>query len=89
MKAKAKIYRGIEFISISELPTNQQLLLQHNQEPQRIKILFEGKILKNCIQYSEYDNWYSSVYKKSVATTVATKPVKEKAFQLNVSLHNS
>jgi hypothetical protein len=83
MKAKAKVYKGIEFITVNELPTSQQLLLEHNSETERIKILFEGKVLKNCIQYSEYDKWYSSVYKKSVATAVETNPVKEEAFQLS------
>ena len=83
MKAKAKVYRGIEFITVSELPTPQQLLLEHNLETERIKILFDGKILKNCIQYSEYDKWYSSVYKKSVATVVESNPVKEEEFQLS------
>lgn len=81
MKATARVYKGIEFINESDLPTNQQLLLQHNEEVERIKILLDGKIVKNCIQFREYERWYSSVYKKSVA-----KPGKEEALQLKVSL---
>jgi hypothetical protein len=90
MKVQAKVYRGIEFITIGDLPTGQQLLLQHNREPERIKILVDGKVLKNCIQYSEYDRWYTSVYKRSVASvSIDPKAVPEEALQLNVSLHNS
>ena len=81
MKAIARVYKGIEFITVSDLPTNQQLLLQQNAEVERIKILQDGKILNNCIQFRDYDKWYSSVYKRSVAT-----PVKEEAFKLKVSL---
>jgi len=86
MKAAAKIYRGIEFVSVSDLATNQQLLLQHSQEPERIKIMVDGKILGDCIQYREYDKWYSSVYKRSIAAA-DVNPVKEEEFQVNISLH--
>ena len=84
MKAKAKNYKGIEFINVSELPTSQKLLLQHSQEPERIKILMDGKIQGNCIQYSKYEKWFTSVYKRSVATA-DTKPVKEKDLQVSFS----
>jgi len=88
MKAEAKVYKGIEFIKVSELPTNQQMLLQHNAEVERIKILLDGKIINNCVQYREYEKWYTSVYKRSVPA-VDPKPVQEKAFKLNVSLHKA
>lgn len=67
MKAKAKFYRGIEFIQVSDLPAEQQVLLQHTSKPERIKILIEGKIVGNCIQYKEYCEWFSAGYKTSVA----------------------
>ena len=88
MKVKAKVYKGIEFINVGELPTNQQLLLQHNREPERIKILVDGKVVENCVQYNDYVKWYSSVYKSSVATA-DVKPVKQETFQSNVSLHKA
>jgi hypothetical protein len=78
MKAKPKVYKGIEFINISDLPTNQQLLLQHNSKPERIKILMDGKIQKNCIQYNQYSKWYTSVYEQSI-----TSPIEQKSLQLN------
>ena len=83
MKAKAIAYRGIEFINISDLPANQQLLLLHAQEPERIKILMDGKILENCIQYREYGVWYATVYTQSVAVPV--RAIQEEAFQISVA----
>ena len=69
MKADATFYRGIEFVSVNSLPADQQLLLKHTQEPRRIKILADGKILSNCIEYEKYTKWYSNVYQQSVPKT--------------------
>ncbi len=85
MKAKARFYRGIEFISVSDLPVDQQLLLQHMQDPERIKILMDGKILSNCIQYKEYSGWFASVYERSVSTTKANT-VTEEVFSVKIAL---
>jgi hypothetical protein len=82
MKAIAKVYKGIEFININELPANQKLLIQHNAELQRIKILLDGKIVNDCIQFREYEQWYALVFK----TSVPKSPVKEENVQVNVSL---
>jgi len=85
MKAKAQIYRGIEFINVSDLPANQQLLLRRMQEPERIKILMDGKMLDNCIQYKDYGVWYTSVYIQSVIVPV--KSIQEEVFQASVALN--
>ena len=85
MKAKAIVYRGIEFIKLADLPVNQQTLLQHARSPERIKILMDGKILENCIQYGEYTHWFNSVYKNSVAP-IETKPAQNAAFQIKIAL---
>ena len=68
MKESKRVYRGIEFICIDELPADQQLLLQHAETPERIKILIDTTVLSNCIEYTHYSEWFSSVYKQSVAT---------------------
>jgi hypothetical protein len=85
MKVQAKFYKGIEFISVSELPADQQLLLQHTQHPERIKILSEGKILSNCIQYNVYSDWYATVFKRSVAVS-KNKSIQEEVFPVKVVL---
>lgn len=77
MKAKARYYKGIEFVVLAELPANQRILLESTpSEPERIKILIDGKITEDCIQYKHYTEWYSLVYATSVApVTVESMPV--------------
>ena len=66
MKVQSAHYKGIEFVSFQELPADQQLLLQHNTELERIQILIDGKVCRNCIQYKDYSDWYASVFLKSI-----------------------
>lgn len=66
MKVQATTYKGIEFVSLQDLPADQQLLLQHNNEVDRIKILIDGKVSNHCIQYKDYSAWYANVFTKSV-----------------------
>lgn len=86
MKLKAKFYRGIEFVQVSDLPADQQLLLKHANEPERIKILIEGKIVPNCIQYKTYCAWVSSVYETSVAPVVKEETVQREYVSVEIAL---
>lgn len=85
MKAKARFYRGIEFIQVSDLSTRQQLLLEHSREPERIKILIDGKIEANCIQYKKYCEWFSAVYSTSVATA-KVENVEQETLPVEIAL---
>jgi len=77
MKVKPRLYRGIEFVCVGELPADQQTLLQSSYSyPERINILLEGKITRNCIQYTVYSDWYARVFKTSVAPELF--PAREK-----------
>ena len=69
MKAQPRIFKGIEFVVLSDLPENQQVLLRFNSSMEWIKILIDGKILDNCIQYKEYSIWHATVYTNSVRAT--------------------
>lgn len=54
-----RLYKGIEYVQLSELPTDQRDLIA--QSPNRdliIKILVDGKILDDCIQFKDYEAWY-------------------------------
>jgi len=85
MLAKAKFFRGIEFINVSELPGDQQLLLQHSRDPERIKILLDGKILSNCIQYREYCQWFSTVFERSILP-VKVESLQKEAFSVKIAM---
>jgi hypothetical protein len=84
MKAKAKNFKGIEYVIATELPEDQQLLLEHRGNLEHIKILIDGKVISNCLSYSVYSNWYHSVFFAQRAA--APKPVQEKAFSRPVQL---
>lgn len=77
MKVQATRYKGIEFVSFQELPVDQQLLLQHNSGLERIIVLIDGKVCRDCIQYHDYSAWYTSVFLKSIRLqTHYTEPVE-------------
>ena len=81
MKAKARYYKGIEFVVLAELPANQRILLESTpSEPERIKILIDGKITEDCIQYKHYNDWYTTIYASSVA------PVTPEPIPVNVGV---
>ena len=88
MLAKAKIFRGIEFISVRELPDDQQLLLKHSRDPERIKILVDEQILSNCIQYREYCQWYLSIFKQSIVPE-QTEVIHEELFPVKVVVNKA
>jgi hypothetical protein len=59
MKADSKIFKGIEYVQVSELPQAQRELLMQTINPDLfIKLLIDGKIIGNCLQYKDYSKWY-------------------------------
>ena len=84
MKVNATFYKGIEFINVSELPADQQLMLKYAQHPERIKILMSKALLSNCIQYKAYSNWYREIFERSVSSVTINQQVE--VFPLRISL---
>jgi len=57
--AEREIYKGIEFIRISKLPQDQRdRILASFPKEKIIKILHDEVILKDCIQYLDYQEWF-------------------------------
>jgi hypothetical protein len=74
MKVDAKIFKGIEYVVISDLPQiQQQRLLDTINHDLFIKIMIEGKIITRCLQYKDYLKWYEQL---RVATPVLMPEVK-------------
>jgi hypothetical protein len=66
MKVKSTIYKGIEFVEIYSLPNEQkQNLLQTIDPDLFIKILVDGKLMSQCIQYKDYEEWYDNAFVSS------------------------
>jgi hypothetical protein len=64
MKVNSTIYKGIEYIQVRELPPDQQeLLLQSINHELFIKIMVEGQLVGNCLQFKDYEVWFDRVFK--------------------------
>jgi hypothetical protein len=63
MKVKSTIYKGIEFVEIYSLPNEQKQYLLQTIDPELfIKILVDGKLMSQCIQYKDYEEWYDNAF---------------------------
>jgi hypothetical protein len=82
MKVEVKIFKGIEYVQVSELPQGQRELLTQTINPDLfIKLLIEGKIISGCLQYKDYSSWYQNHYlpvisaaREQVVADVEIKP---------------
>jgi hypothetical protein len=73
MMIDSKIYRGIEYIQLDELPSTQREKISETLNSDLlIKIMIDGKVINDCLQYKDYSYWYNSVYKQQVAA----EPIK-------------
>ena len=64
MKVSSSIYKGIQYVQVSTLPSEQRdrLLVTIDTEL-FIKILVDGKLLGNCLQFKDYESWFENVYR--------------------------
>jgi hypothetical protein len=85
MKVKSKIFKGIEYIQIAELPQEQQEILAKTLNKNIIiKILMNGKVVRDCIQFKDYQTWYENIFKskpladdlKEKSKSISRKEVK-------------
>jgi len=58
-----KLYKGIEYVQLDELPEEQQILIKESLNGALfVKILVNGKLHQDCILYKDYSYWFESVY---------------------------
>jgi hypothetical protein len=76
MKVSSTLYKGIEYVHVSSLPAEQQeLLFQTINRDLLIKILVDGKLVGNCLQFKDYEVWFDNIYKPQ---TKSLSPKKSK-----------
>lgn len=86
MKLEPKVFKGINYVRISELPEKQKTIYSGDQEKMElIKINTGNQVYQDCILYNVYDNWYSSVYLKSEIESASAN----NEFQLVIERKNS
>lgn len=78
MKIDRRIYKGIEYVQFNDLPASQkEKLLESVGREFFIKILIDGQVVAQCIQYSDYSMWYHKTYAPGKGA-----PVKESSLPL-------
>ena len=71
MKVNSKIYRGIEYVQLNELPKDQKEKISESlNEDTLIKILIDERVVSNCIQYKDYELWFDNVYRGFIQVPV-------------------
>jgi len=77
VKAAAEDFKGITYVRISSLPEKQRAEIASSFNSNLIiKILREGEVLHDCLQYDDYLTWYENIYR--------TKPVLESRARVEV-----
>jgi len=57
---KSTIYKGIEFVTVSSLSKEEQELFKKTfKRSLLIKILIDGQIVHDCVQYKDYVLWHA------------------------------
>lgn len=81
-----EIYKGIEFVRISNLPQEQSEKIKTSFPKEKIiKILKDEVILRDCISYQDYQDWFKQSYLVT-KTLTSSKLDNVRSNSLNLSL---
>ncbi len=65
MKVQPTVFKGIAFVRIAELPKAQQEFIMNSPlRDSLIKIMLNKTLMVDCLQYSIYERWFESEYRK-------------------------
>jgi hypothetical protein len=88
MKVDTKIFKGIEYVQVSELPQSQRdELSQSIGRELYIKLLIDGKIVSGCLQYKDYSRWYTEIYQPKFIPAREQVSVPEMEIKANLALN--
>jgi hypothetical protein len=85
MKINSKNFKGIEYIQLNQLPEEQRIkILETLNRNFLIKIMIDGQVLSNCLQYKDYEFWYENIFKtRSSSFNIESR--QEEAAAVNVA----
>jgi len=88
MKVDSKIFKGIEYVEVSELPQAQREVLTQTINPDFfIKLLVEGKIISGCLQYKDYIKWYQEHFHAQLNAPRDQPALQELEIKQNLALN--
>lgn len=83
MKVERKIFKGIEYVTVADLPQAQrEVLLQTLSKDHFIKILIDGVIVAQCLQFKDYSFWFDNVFK---AKSQSVKEIMSESVAISTS----
>lgn len=87
-KFPSRVYRGIEFIKLSDLPEQQAIGLRSwaNERALLIKILIDKEIHSNCVQYHHYSEWHERHFKSQTSGPVSSEQQHGNSIKVNLAL---
>lgn len=86
MKISSSVYKGIQYVQVSSLPAEQrERLLGTINSELFIKILVDGKILGNCLQFKDYEKWFENVYRGTASAEDRSSVVSAEAKLVQVA----
>jgi hypothetical protein len=87
---EAEVYKGIEFIRISELSLDQQKAIKSWASADTIiKILHESVLLTDCVLYNNYSFWLNNVYTEvNLPVEVSRNTSSQKIKPIGLALDN-
>lgn len=84
MRVKREIYKGIEYVSLSNLPIDQKEKIATTFDRDKIiKILKDGVLLSDCIQYADYLAWFEEHFQ---AITIRPSHVPQATSEFKLSI---
>ncbi|MCI0750842.1 MAG: hypothetical protein L0Y35_03310 [Flammeovirgaceae bacterium] len=73
MKLAGKVYKGIHYIELRDLPQDhQRRIVESYGNECLIKIVVDHSIVRNCIQYKDYETWYKVNFSSVEAPVVGS-----------------
>ena len=87
-KQPEEVYRGIHYVRVSDLPSDQQpLFSEWLPSDQVIKIMIHKKIYEDCVQYHHYEHWFDNIYpnQEKVKMEIATEEEEQKTSRFSFS----
>ncbi len=73
-KLSSQVHKGIHYIKLADLSKGQREAFEKWLDKEHIiSIMIENSIVKDCVQFNEYDYWFESVYSKKKSPTSVKK----------------
>ncbi|MEQ1584880.1 MAG: hypothetical protein ABL895_03310 [Cyclobacteriaceae bacterium] len=84
MRVESELYKGIEYVRVSNLPDDQKEKIKTSLPKDKvIKILMDGSLIEDCIQYADYLTWFEAHHQGVMITSSRAQSVSA-AFKFSI-----